>query len=436
MTIPVRRVFRASLLFVGVAAARDVFAWQGDGDLFGSVACAAGDLDADGVTDVLVAAPWAGGVLRLSGKDGRMLGVCAAHGAGDGYGAALAAGADIDGDHVADFAVAASASCRGFGAGYVELRSGATGELRRTIFAEAIDWVFGRAIGFVPDLDGDGIDDLAVASERCEDVDWRTRRERAWGVLSLYSTRDGARLATLESSATPKGFASSFLRVSDLDGDGFEDLIIGASAQTHRGPAILAAYSSRSGRSLFTLEYRSSIPGELGRMDVGDLDGDGCPDLLVVDDTSLAEEDSRVVAFSGTGYRPLACDVVLRPGNGARLRVVGDVDRDGADDFVVACDGFWTDEPARLHSGRTGAELREWPGTAAWLNDWHQPGASVVATGDIDGDDVPDLLLGDVNSAAPGVPGCVELVSGATGELVWRQTWLCAMTGTIQTPRR
>ena len=126
---------------------------------------------------------------------------------------------------------------------------------------------------------------------------------------------------------------------------------------------------------------------------------------------------------------------MLRPGNASQLAIVGDIDRDGVEDFVAACHGSWSDEPARLYSGKTRRELKTFVGSAEWI-DIHCIGASIVPLGDIDGDAVPDVLLGDVNFAAPGVQGCVEAWSGKAGTLLWRQTRLAALAGKVHTPRR
>jgi hypothetical protein len=106
----------------------------------------------------------------------------------------------------------------------------------------------------------------------------------------------------------------------------------------------------------------------------------------------------------------------------------GDVDGDGIDDFIVGAPFFSTATVggaghAIVYSGATGALMREHVGSYA--QDYL--GFSVASAGDVDGDGVPDYVVG-----APGHTrnqprdGKVVVYSGSTGALLWEKI------GTVQ----
>ena len=178
-------------------------------DRYGTSVACAGDLDGDGVLDVLVGAPLAdeggpagafngGAIWALSGVDGSILWSVRGTQVGEQLGQSLVAAPDWDGDGVLDFAVGApgydgstpqkpadaDGSADGeraaepdhpgpaegetpptilFDAGALHLRSGATGELL-VLLVGGEAGAFAGTVGVLPDLDGDGLAELALGS--------------------------------------------------------------------------------------------------------------------------------------------------------------------------------------------------------------------------------------------------------------------------------
>ena len=136
-------------------------------DRFGTTVVAAGDVNGDGHADLLIGAPEAddgdvydvGEARLVSGADGSTLASFHGTAAGERVGIALAMTGDYDGDGAADVLVGSRGS-----EALVTLHSGATGEVLRrygTSQAEERALVDLAALG---DVDGDGVDDLAVVT--------------------------------------------------------------------------------------------------------------------------------------------------------------------------------------------------------------------------------------------------------------------------------
>ncbi|MFG0315984.1 MAG: integrin alpha, partial [Planctomycetota bacterium JB042] len=142
------------------AAQRTLFESAGGaaGDRHGHAVAVIDDVNGDGVRDLVVGAPMAdpagvdsGAAVVLSGADGGLLLTLAGTAAGDSFGRDVAGAGDVDGDGVGDVVVAAHGPA---GApGYARVFSGATGAVLHTfVGAHAGDRVHSVAGGGDVDL--------------------------------------------------------------------------------------------------------------------------------------------------------------------------------------------------------------------------------------------------------------------------------------------
>ncbi len=332
-----------------------------------------GDLDGDGVPDILLGTPAmatggrdAGGALAWSGDLAgtgddadafvTFVGEDAYH-----YAGITVAMADLDGDGATE---ALMGSGRSGGYTYV-FSAPVTG----TLDLSAYDGVFvgedssdyaGYGLCRAGDVDGDGLDDLFIGAPGDDDTYFNG------GAVYLVL---GGPIGTLDLSAaeakllgedSSDGIGRRIAGPGDIDGDGLDDLLVGDSNDGDGGTGAGAAWvvlAPMSGSSSLTaadaklLGVASSSAG----YDVagpGDLDGDGFAELLI-------GANGADVAASGAGgawlvYGPVAgsgdladagvfvSGAASSDGVGNAVAGAGDVDGDGTPDFLVAGTGVDT----------------------------------------------------------------------------------------------
>ncbi|MCB9779370.1 MAG: FG-GAP repeat protein [Alphaproteobacteria bacterium] len=260
--------------------------WGADDAELGS-SLAAGDVDGDLLPELIIGAPEAGaraGAVHLAWLEdeertptGGWTGED-----GDAAGEAVAAG-DVDGDGVDDVAVGAP------GAGRVDVLDGVLFAGGDGVLADAdARWTasYAGAVLAFADVDGDGRADLLVGAP-----DAASSAGAAW---LLTDPLDGGVLtgATLSLAAATGGDGlGSALGAGDVDGDGRVDLVLGASEDDAAGSDAGAVYvllgaAGRTGTlSVADAELRldgHDAGARLGRaLVVADLDGDGQDDVLV-----------------------------------------------------------------------------------------------------------------------------------------------------------
>ncbi len=202
-----------------------------------------GDLDRDGTPDVMVGAlpvdpaldP--GRVFVFSGATGSEL-VRADLGTDPSY-VVVAAPGDVDGDALVDLAVAVADVRGGTRVAAVSVYRGANGARLRRI--TAVDGVgFGRALAAGADFDGDGVGDVAIG-----DPD-RHASDLHVGAVDLHSLPSGAALAGKLGEFGVERFSGDLANVGDVNGDGLGDAVA-VSSGSGVGDARALVVSGRNG---------------------------------------------------------------------------------------------------------------------------------------------------------------------------------------------
>lgn len=373
---------------------------------------------------------------------------------GDRYGRGLANMGDIDGDGVVDLAVGApTTSARGPAQGAVHLHFlNSDGSIDRSVRLDGLapngaalsdGDHYGGAVANVGDLDGDGLPELAVGAGYDDSV-W----ENAGAVYLHYLNADGSIAATAKLDAsTPNGaalakndhYGSSIAGLGDVDFDGVPDIIVGSTLGDHGRGISYVHLMNPDGSIRFTrrIGFGSAFGPELSPGDrfgaslanIGDLDGDGIPEIAVGAPGDAGAGRLRgalhlhfigwaaVVAWTeeindATPQGPLQKD---GDGFGVSVASVGDLDRDGVRELAV---GSILDDTGGLDRGAlylhtltpAGQIVRTQKLTSRTRNgpsvaDGERYGRAVVGLGDLDGNGVGDLAVGQYFDSGAGGTG-------------------------------
>jgi len=394
-------------------AVRVLHDWRGDaaGEQLGWVARNAGDVDGDGHDDVIASAPFraaegapAGRVLVWSGASGELL--FEKHGEpGEQLGRVVCGLGDLDGDGHAEFAAGAPMAQGGTGRALVW--SGADGSVRFELAGLEPGGQFGMYVSETGDLDGDGAGDFAVAAP-----------SMGPGVVLVYSGADARELGALEGEREGDLFGSAIGSGAWI---GSKHLVIGArdAGEGRRGRAYVYDLALPLPEPRFRIEAEPTGV-DLGRFFVsvlGDVDGDGEPDVYAADfadsaDSVPGRSGGRFYVHSGADGARLFARGAFAPGQGLGIgdARAGDQDGDGRADLIV---GAWTHGDdgagaAYLLSGRDLSVLATFQSSVAG----EAMGFDATSLADLDGDGRRELLLtGAYHPAAGPQTGRVVVVS-------------------------
>ena len=263
-----------------------VFNAEAAGGMFGRNVAAAGDVNGDGYGDLLVSAPGdtvngaagAGRIFVYSGRDGSRLFVATGESAGDGFGSALA-GKTVNGQ---SWIVAGAGSGGRNDAGRVYVYKGLDPKPAFHIDPDSTSaGLGGMFVSMIGDVNGDGVPDAYGA-----DIG-NGAKGASTGRIFIHSGKDGQKLLTLTGENAGDGFGVGPADAGDVDRDGHDDIILGAWQFAGAAPSggKVYLYSGKTGALIRA--WTGKVQGETFGFDatgIGDVDGDGTLDIVVVDD--------------------------------------------------------------------------------------------------------------------------------------------------------
>ena len=441
----------------------------GSGDYAGQAVAGAGDVNGDGYDDMLIGAMNAnGGTGHAAGAAYIVLGGAAPtsgslSGAGATYdgegteqaGYSVGGVGDVDGDGYDDVLIGANYygedSSYASGASYLVL--GGPHPTSSVLSAAGVAYIgqerdaSADAVAGAGDVNGDGFADLLIGAPG--NTDGGQASGAAYLVLGGPSPAGGS-LSAADAEYTGQAWpvqdevGAAVAGAGDVNGDGLDDMLIGAATNSEGGDFSGAAYlvlGTRTPKGTSLTGVDAEYIGEAARDEAGssvagsgDVNADGYADFLIGapgnSDGSL--EGGAVYLLLG-GPAPASASLSSADaeytgragddaGAGTSVSGAGDVDGDGHDDVLIgACEdneaGFDAGA-AYLVLGSTtpaGESLSVADATYLGAAPADHAGWSVSGAGDVDADGHDDMLIGAYPSSDGGSPGsgAVFLILGA-----------------------
>ncbi len=440
-------------------------------DHFGGAAGTAGDVNGDGFDDVIVGAMNADSMAAGSGAVYVWLGSSTGLGSpglpgnadwsatsaqgGAHFGRSAGSAGDLNGDGYGDIVVGANAYDNPESdEGAIFVWYGSSSGLGSPGLPSNADWsaqgnqdnaFLGTSAGSAGDVNGDGYDDLIAGAYR-----YSGGLANAGRAYVFYGSGTGLACgsgcpvnANTAANWTADGvYEGAFLGAAsatagDVDGDGYDEVLIGApyddSGQENAGRAYLYRGSVTGLGTQASWSGGGGQQGELYGWSVagaGDVNGDGCDELLVgapLYDRDQADEGSAYLYY-GSPLALLTQAAWSSLGGqkgahlGAAVDTAGDLNGDGFSDVVVGVPNLDnTTGGGRVlvyYGGPAGL-----PGTASWTATGDQGlaefGGAVATAGDLNGDGYADLAIGAPGYDPVGLPdaGAAFVYLGTAGGL-------------------
>jgi hypothetical protein len=422
----------AAFVFLGSASGLDATAsWSAESDqagaYFGHSVSTAGDVNGDGYDDIVIGAYLHDDVETDEGSVWVYLGSASGLEAGPSwsaqadqdyaeFGYSVSTSGDVNGDGYDDVLVGA----RYFDGGetdegasflYLGSASGLDATASWTAQADQAGAYLGWSVASAGDVDGDGYDDAVVGALHYDGGE--TDEGAAFVYLGSASGLSVVADWTAESDQADADLGMFVASAGDINGDGYDDVVVGAYAfdngQSDEGAAFLylGSASGLASSASWTAES-DQANAHLGHCvaSAGDVNGDGYADVVVgVKDFDSGETDE------GGAFLYLGSDSGLEPGAswfgegdqgnaqfGCSVASAGDVNGDGYDDVIVGAPFY---DNGELNEGASFVYLGSASGldtTTSWTAESDQAyanfGQSVGSAGDVNGDGYDDIVVG------------------------------------------
>jgi hypothetical protein len=349
---------------------------------------------------------------------------------GDGAGRSVAFAGDVNNDGFDDILIGANRRVGSSGETYLVLGKAGGWAMNTSLagadasFAgEAADDWSGVWVSSAGDVNNDGFDDFLIGAYLNDEAGTNAGqtylvlgKTSGWAMDTPLANADASFLGETSGDGSSKAVA----RAGDVNDDGFDDILIGATGRlSSRGETYLilgkasgwAMDTPLSGADASFVGENVSDASGVAVASAGDVDGDGFDDILIGadenDDGGDRAGKAYLVLGKASGWsmdNPLsgadASFIAEGAGDhvGGAVASAGDVDGDGLDEILIGATwrGQWQGEAYLVRGRGTGWALDTDLATADASfvgEDAYDYAGFILASGDVDADGYSDLLI-------------------------------------------
>ena len=268
-----------------------------------------------------------------------------------------------------------------------------------TLTGPGTSYEFGYSVSGAGDVNGDGYDDVIVGAQRYSSYTGRAYvfHGSATGVSTTATT-------TLSPSTSGTYFGVAVSGAGDVNGDGYADVVVGASRYSSSTGRAYVYLGSASGVSttVSTTLTGSASSNYFGNAvsSAGDVNDDGYADV-VVGAYGYSSSTGRAYVFHGSASGLSSSVSTTLTGTsssnyfGFSVSEAGDVNADGYADVIVGAYGYNTSTGrAYVFHGGASAVSTSAASTITGASTSYYLGYSVSGAGDANGDGYADVIIG------------------------------------------
>ena len=337
---------------------------------------------------------------------------------------------DVDGDEITDKVIGAPSASKdsNMGIALVYKGSSSSNKSYKTEYASSYTTITGdNSFGFsfvnLGDVDGDSKEDFAVGA-----IYGDGENVSMSGAVHIYKGGSNGQIIKKVSGEVPMDRFGMSIASGDLNGDGKNDIIIGAPFNTndpslYQSGAVYVYFAPDFSTSV-SLHASSTNKGLGWQVASGDINNDNVPDLLI-------SASGKVLGYyGGTSFAPSidSPNVTISSsasGVGKTIAVIGDIDNDGYKEIVIGAPNATINsnrDTGSIYIIKGGTGMRTISLNSATADQivridgtalFDRFGASIAVV-DADGDNMIDIAVGSPTADADGnvMAGKVYLLKG------------------------